>query len=197
MCIAAVIAGIPESCIKTLTEPEAAAVYGLKKKAQQTAIHEKDCVIILDAGGGTVDAVAYQVLKRHPLALDQATTPDGNFCGSSFVNKQFKSQLQQMLGDKYDALSARTKREIDDTFEYEIKRTYDPVKNNGDVPSEVPVDCLEDDDELSIQDGSMAIDQAVIESAFDSVMPQVSRSVAFHDGLKASLTIVPSCRSWA
>ena len=173
MATAAVLAGIPEHCLKTLAEPEAAAVYGLKKKARQRAVGEGDSVIICDAGGGTVDAVAYQVRKREPLSLDQRTVSKGDFCGSSFVNKEFKNQLRSILGDRYDVLDRQAKDRIDEEFEYAIKRTYNPFEDSG-SPYSIPVDGLEDDEELGIRNGRMRIDDAVIFAAFDSVMTQVS-----------------------
>ena len=173
MAEAAVMAGIPEQCIKMLAEPEAAGVLGLKKKARRRDIKDGDCVIICDAGGGTVDAVAYRVRTREPLSLDQVTVSTGDFCGSSFVNKEFNNQLQLILGDKYDALSPQARAHIDEEFEYNIKRTYNPLDDQSSRSYSIPVDGLDDDDDLGIRNGKMKIDEAVIVEAFDSVMTQV------------------------
>ena len=57
---AAIKAGIPGESIKLLAEPEAAAIFGLKRQVKNNTVTKGDCVIICDAGGGTVDVVAYQ-----------------------------------------------------------------------------------------------------------------------------------------
>lgn len=173
MATAAVLAGIPEQCLKTLAEPEAAAVYGLKKKARQGALAKGDCVVICDAGGGTVDVVAYQVRTRAPLSLDQITVSKGDFCGSSFVNKEFKNQLRSILGDKYDDLGERMKGRIEKTFEYEIKRTYNPFASLESSSYHIPIEGMDDDGDLEIYDKHMKLDDALISQSFDSVMTQV------------------------
>lgn len=181
MATAAFLAGIPEQCLKLLAEPEAAAVYGLQKKARQRAIADGDCVIICDAGGGTVDAVTYQVRTRSPLSLDQITVSKGDFCGSSFVNKEFKNQLLSILGDKYHALTEQAKNKIDETFEREIKRAYNPFEESADVPHYIPVDGLKDDVGLGIRNGRMLVEDSVIFAAFDSVMSEVRDPVKLHE----------------
>lgn len=172
MATAAVIAGIPEQCLKTLAEPEAAAVHGLRKKARQRHVGDGDCVIICDAGGGTVDVVAYQVRTREPLSLAQITVSKGDFCGSSFVNKEFRNQLRSILGDKYKTLTDEANKRIDEEFEYKIKRMYSPFEE-GNHSYYIPVDGLENDESLEIRNGRMRIEEAVIFAAFDSVMTQI------------------------
>lgn len=174
MATAAVLAGIPEQSIKTLAEPEAAAVCGLQKRARRRQVGDGDCVIICDAGGGTVDAVAYKVRTRDPLSLEQVTVSKGDFCGSSFVNKEFKNQLRSILGDKYDRLSERARDRIDDEFEFNIKRTYNPLGDETLQPHYVTLEDWDDNDARSIRDRKMEVDEAVISTAFDSVMTQVS-----------------------
>lgn len=173
MLAAATMAGIPEQCLKTLAEPEAAAVYGLKKKARQRHINDGDCVIICDAGGGTVDAVAYRVRKREPLSLEQVTVSKGDFCGSSFVNREFRSQVKSILGERYEGLSEQAREKMEEEFEYDVKRTYNPLEDPGSAVQHISVQGLEDDEGLGIQNGKMKIDEAVLFASFDSVMTQV------------------------
>uniref|UniRef100_A0A093VIN4 Heat shock 70 kDa protein 12B n=1 Tax=Talaromyces marneffei PM1 TaxID=1077442 RepID=A0A093VIN4_TALMA len=51
-----------------VTEPEAASTYALERSREITA---GDCFLLLDAGGGTVDAITYRVASRSPLRLER------------------------------------------------------------------------------------------------------------------------------
>lgn len=172
---AAMMAGIPELAIKLVPEPEAAAIFGLKSQAQKKTIEKGDCVIVCDAGGGTVDLVAYRVLRRHPLQIDQITASDGSFCGSAFIDTEFQNQLKSILGAKYDHLDDAAKAAIEHEFEFKIKRTYNPDK----LPQKrhfIPMP-LEDDPDRHIENGKMRIDEAVLKEAFGSIMTDIMRLI--------------------
>lgn len=87
--------------IMVVSEPEAAALFtaqdlkdqgtdflqvSWRRPVQEFLVlnqcQENHCFILCDAGGGTVDAVAYQVKKVKPLLeLERATEPTGNHIG--------------------------------------------------------------------------------------------------------------------
>ena len=167
---AAQMAGIPRENIKLLSEPEAAAIWGLKKQVKKGRLGNGDCVIICDAGGGTVDVVAYQLHSPNPLSLDQVTVSQGDFCGSQFVNQEFMNQLQSILGDDFHRLTAETRVKIENEFENEIKRTFNPERSKSFY---IHVDSLEDDDDRHIYHGKMRLDDAVVRASFESVMTQI------------------------
>ena len=55
--MAATKAGITKEAdaIRLVSEAEAAAIYGLRVQAQDGTVDNEDCIIVCDAGGGTVD----------------------------------------------------------------------------------------------------------------------------------------------
>ncbi|KAI9933210.1 hypothetical protein ASPWEDRAFT_42965 [Aspergillus wentii DTO 134E9] len=84
-----------------VSEPEAAAARVLTSKQQD--IQVGDTILILDAGGGTVDAVTYKLKDTEPLRMErEAVRPEGVLCGSSFLNERFEQLLRQRLeGETY------------------------------------------------------------------------------------------------
>ncbi|KAF2160169.1 hypothetical protein M409DRAFT_29464 [Zasmidium cellare ATCC 36951] len=178
---AARAAGIPEQSIKLISEPEAAAIFSLKKQAKKGQITKGDCVVVCDAGGGTVDVVAYQVHSQDPLSLDQVTVSKGDFCGSAFIDAEFQNQVKQILGADWNTLDDEIRARIEDEFEYKIKRTYNPS-----LPKKhsISVNGLEDDEDRDILNGKMKIDDAVLSQAFESVMTPIGTLI---DGQIAAL----------
>jgi molecular chaperone DnaK (HSP70) len=67
-----------------IREPEAAALYAVRwlKDENVEFLKVGDCFVLCDAGGGTVDVVAYKVLKLEPLELKQIGHPTCRKCGS-------------------------------------------------------------------------------------------------------------------
>ncbi|KAK4169554.1 hypothetical protein QBC43DRAFT_375362 [Cladorrhinum sp. PSN259] len=107
-------------CVRLATEPEACAQYtlqvarakalqasqanvrtradGMKHPWHQLSIGE--CVIIVDAGGGTVDAVAYLIQALTPeFKIDRITDPETRPWGATLVDSYFLDTfLPQRLG---------------------------------------------------------------------------------------------------
>jgi hypothetical protein len=42
------------------------------------ALKENETIIVLDAGGGTVDAVTYEITNSYPLRLSKEVVPPGS-----------------------------------------------------------------------------------------------------------------------
>ncbi|OCL14979.1 hypothetical protein AOQ84DRAFT_307992 [Glonium stellatum] len=81
-----------------VSEPEAAAAYVLENNYE---IKPGDTFVILDAGGGTIDATTYTVDKTEPLRLiREAVNPGGGLYGSSYLNETFREFLEDKLRDK-------------------------------------------------------------------------------------------------
>lgn len=97
------------------------------------------------------------MLSRNPLSIDQRTTSTGEFCGSVFIDLEFQSQLRSILGDVYDSLDYEAKSHIDETFEFEIKRTFNPET----CPRQYKIPVSESQDK--------AIDAEVVKYAFQEV----------------------------
>ncbi|KAJ4365713.1 hypothetical protein N0V83_008333 [Neocucurbitaria cava] len=86
-----------------ITESEAAALYVARyyrDEKGQEFLKENQYFVLIDAGGGTVDIVSYQVKKLHPvLQLEQVGKPTGEKCGSIFINREFLKWLRKQLGE--------------------------------------------------------------------------------------------------
>lgn len=86
-----------------VSEPEAAATRVLQNNR---AVNEGDLFLILDAGGGTVDAITYQVTGERPLRLSKEVVPsDGCLFGSSFLNAYFRDHLRKRLEGSEDDIT--------------------------------------------------------------------------------------------
>jgi Hsp70 protein len=153
---AAEIAGISADGrkLKFLNEPEAAAISELKKRISTGQIDEEDCVIICDAGGGTVDLVSYQVKQREPLILDQKVIAQGDLCGSVFIEHEFQRQVSGLLQGDMAKLSPQVVAEMAQRFEYVIKPSYD---ESAAAEHYIAVPGLEDNEERQIKNGSLKI----------------------------------------
>ncbi|KAF9887626.1 hypothetical protein FE257_009719 [Aspergillus nanangensis] len=110
-------------------EPEAAAAYAL---TQCREIKAGESFVLLDAGGGTVDAITYKVASNTPVRLErEAVAPSGDLCGSSFLNEAFEKFLRKRLdGEGYLRHKEMQIEDIMERFETEIKRNFDPGKKN-------------------------------------------------------------------
>ncbi|KIW89576.1 uncharacterized protein Z519_09732 [Cladophialophora bantiana CBS 173.52] len=80
-----------------VAESEAAAAYALENRDYLSKMTTGESFLLLDCGGGTVDAVIYTLTQTNPIRLKEVIKPDGVCCGSSFLNENFKILLQQRL----------------------------------------------------------------------------------------------------
>ncbi|UPL03875.1 hypothetical protein LCI18_014809 [Fusarium solani-melongenae] len=81
-----------------VSEPEAAATYMV---SHNCGFRRGDTIVLLDAGGGTVDAVTYQIESQLPLRLSKEVVPHGGgLCGSSYLNEYFREHLFKLLKDQ-------------------------------------------------------------------------------------------------
>lgn len=84
--------------ITMISEPEAAAICELQQMEMQI-VNEGECLMILDAGGGTVDLISYVIRQRHPLVVDEAVPGSGDVCGGATVTDRFRNWLVSKIGD--------------------------------------------------------------------------------------------------
>ncbi|KAG4420745.1 hypothetical protein IFR04_006131 [Cadophora malorum] len=94
-----------------------------------------NAVTSLDCGGGTVDAVTYQIGSNYPLRLgEQIVPPGGDNCGASYLNKRFEQFATRRLRDeKYLLETGYTLEYIVDKasaqFELNDKRNKDVTQS--------------------------------------------------------------------
>ncbi|KAF4957458.1 hypothetical protein FGADI_3094 [Fusarium gaditjirri] len=112
-----------------VSEPEAAAAHMLSTSAE---IKAGDCFVLLDAGGGIVDANTYRVSRELPLRLEtEIVAPGGGLHGSSYLNEDFRAYLEDLLAeetyldDGIDTIHGLVERITFEDFEIMIKPGFD------------------------------------------------------------------------
>ncbi|RAL59449.1 hypothetical protein DID88_006822 [Monilinia fructigena] len=86
-----------KSAIQMISEPEAAAVYTLKA-IQPNHLQAGDNFVVCDAGGGTVDLIAYKIISLKPLQVEESAVGTGGLCGSAFLNYRFEEHCKSRIG---------------------------------------------------------------------------------------------------
>ncbi|GBB95725.1 hypothetical protein RclHR1_00260030 [Rhizophagus clarus] len=80
------------------TEPEAAAIYCMENSLKVNDLNTPGTTfMIVDCGGGTVDLTTRKLLDNKQLG--EVTERAGDFCGSTFIDKEFLKALRKILGD--------------------------------------------------------------------------------------------------
>ncbi|CAG8562804.1 uncharacterized protein OCT59_009876 [Rhizophagus irregularis] len=81
------------------TEPEAAAIYCMENNLKVNNLNTPGTTfMIVDCGGGTVDLTTRKLLDDKQLG--EVTERAGDFCGSTFIDKEFLKALRKILGDR-------------------------------------------------------------------------------------------------
>ena len=68
-----------EHGLELFSEPESAALYTLKTlQNAHSQIKPHDRIVVVDAGGGTVDLITYDIQRIHPnLSVQECTAGTG------------------------------------------------------------------------------------------------------------------------
>ncbi|KAL1602352.1 hypothetical protein SLS60_005768 [Paraconiothyrium brasiliense] len=95
-----------------ISEPEAAAECILAEA--RSDLYRDETVVIVDAGGGTIDAVTYKCANDDPLRLsEEVVAPDSELFGASFINKAFEDKLEKKLErEQYLVQNGKTLKSI-------------------------------------------------------------------------------------
>ncbi|OAP55864.1 hypothetical protein AYL99_10016 [Fonsecaea erecta] len=80
-----------------VAESEAAAVLVLDEAKKFQKFETGHTFLIVDCGGGTVDATTYTISQQNPLRLREMMEGEGALCGSNFLNEEFKRLLLTRL----------------------------------------------------------------------------------------------------
>ncbi len=161
--------------VRLISEPEAAAVYTLKA-LQPSHLHVDDNFIVCDAGGGTVDLIAYRITQLAPLRVEESQVGTGGLCGSSFLNFRFEEHLRARLGaERYARLQASQPRSVQIVLKYfdeEVKRKF---SDDPDQEFSVPFPGLlpADDAAAGLVGGFLVLTAAQVRDIFEPVVRQV------------------------
>ena len=168
--------GTKES-IQMISEPEAAAVYALKT-IQPNHLAVGDNFVVCDAGGGTVDLIAYKITSLKPLRVEESAVGTGGLCGSAFLNYRFESHVKERLGEARFAEIMNKKQK---TWQMGLKYFEEFVKRNFNEEEHsevnVPFPGLPDDEEAGIDCGFMVMSAEQIKEIFEPVVKEVCELV--------------------
>ncbi|KAF0513803.1 actin-like ATPase domain-containing protein [Gigaspora margarita] len=93
---AGLIKTVSSSNLKLITEPEAAAIYCMRSLKEFSRTEVGTSFLIVDIGGGTVDLTIRKLLPGNKLG--EITEQTGDYCGGSFVDKEFINFLTRKVG---------------------------------------------------------------------------------------------------
>ncbi|KAJ4994451.1 hsp70 protein [Stagonosporopsis vannaccii] len=159
--------------LKIISEPEAAAVYTLKA-IQPNHLKVGDNFVVCDAGGGTVDLIAYKITQLSPLRVEESAVGTGNLCGSAFLNYRFEDHVKQRIGaERYNWMrekKAKTWNMGLKYFEEFVKRNFNEEE---DAEVNVPFPGLPDDEEAGLDSGFLVMSSEQVKSIFDPIVQEV------------------------
>ncbi|KAI8624105.1 hypothetical protein F5Y19DRAFT_481002 [Xylariaceae sp. FL1651] len=160
-----------------VSEPEAAAAYAL---ARDHSIQPGDTFVLLDAGGGTVDANTYTISLTTPLRLrTEVVEPGGGLFGSSYLNERFRKLLKELLRDeKYLETGVETIDGIIESiiigkFEYSTKRSFDCFLHKTGA-KRFPISGLRDNPAKFLRDGCLHVPVSKITPMFNELLQGIA-----------------------
>ncbi|KAK6533826.1 hypothetical protein TWF694_002755 [Orbilia ellipsospora] len=85
----------------SLREPEAAILYTINH-GMKPLMPTGQCIVLCDAGGGTVDIASYKVVELEPkVKIEQVDIVSGAPCGSIIIDRNFKNFLYRECIDDH------------------------------------------------------------------------------------------------
>lgn len=117
------IIGTSKWPVHLVSEPEAAALYALNGMDPHR-LKIGNTIIVVDAGGGTVDLISYTIVTLDPtLEIEEAAPGSGGLCGSTYLNQRFAKFLKAKLG-KLDGFDDEVMSEAMEIFEKKVNPTH-------------------------------------------------------------------------
>ncbi|KAH6662561.1 hypothetical protein B0J14DRAFT_707549 [Halenospora varia] len=164
--------------VSMITEPEAASLFTLLS-VKNKGLRNGDAIVICDAGGGTVDLVAYEIQSLNPFELKALTAPSGGICGSLMLNNLFEEEIRKTVGDdaflklkKTDGYRSGVK-----DFDRAIKLAF-RGKNDPDKFISFPMANLKDNKALGLVSNSMTLSGTTMFRIFDPIIREIDKLVS-------------------
>lgn len=173
---AAVLAGlVPDTPagharVQLLTEGEAGIHYCIERGITTRALKNGELVMVVDAGGGTVDLTTYKVVTASPIVMEEVAPPDCILEGSTIVTARAKAYLQEKLS------SSRYGNEEDimcmvEAFDSTAKQTF---KNAAERSYMRFGSTSDKDPEFGIRSGQLVLEGHEVASFF---APSITRII--------------------
>ncbi|KAI0174489.1 hypothetical protein BJ166DRAFT_493009 [Pestalotiopsis sp. NC0098] len=161
--------------VTLLSEPEAAATFALDDLVN-SGLQVGQTVLVVDAGGGTVDLVSYTVTSLTPtFEVSEAAPGSGGMCGSSYIDERFSQWLRAKIGQE--------KGFNEETFEAAMvgfSRSTKRQLSMADLANgmfTVPCPGLENNAAIGIRRGRLNIKGTDMHLIFEPVISQVLKLV--------------------
>ncbi|KAL3145611.1 hypothetical protein ABBQ32_003157 [Trebouxia sp. C0010 RCD-2024] len=188
---AAVLAGIvshPRSRnLALLYEPEAAAMAIIKHQVQPLPFAEGKTFVVVDAGGGTVDITAHEVLRQDgQLALSELTHSVGVMAGSTNIDEKFQQHVRDLFGpedfDNWMLQHPQMFSKIKHKAWEAAKKNFDGTKGIAlDIPgrmvTSLPYGVLERLEAQGCVDDEIVVSVELMKAWFDTVIDDIIRAV--------------------
>ncbi|KAM3074312.1 hypothetical protein ACMFMF_006328 [Clarireedia jacksonii] len=177
--------------IQMISEPEAAAVYTLKA-IQPNHLSAGDNFVVCDAGGGTVDLIAYKIISLKPLRVEESAVGTGGLCGSAFLNYRFEEHVKSRIGvQRFEEMKLKKGKCWQMGLRYWeefVKRNFNEEEH---AEVNVPFPGLPDDPDAGLDCGFLVMTATQIKEIFEPVVKEVCDLVQGQvDGIRSKGGIV-------
>lgn len=127
-----------------------------------------------DAGGGTVDLIAYKVTSHTPLRVEESAVGTGGLCGSAFLNYRFEDHVRERIGrERFNHMRDKKPK----TWMMGLKYFEEFVKRNFNEDEHqevnVPFPGLPDDEEAGLDSGFLVMTAEQVKDIFEPVIAEV------------------------
>ena len=172
---AAIRAGLGnEHNLQLLSEPESAAIYTLRSIESsntyaQIKVHDR--IVVCDAGGGTVDLISYDIQSIQPnLSVVECAAGTGDFCGSTFIDREFEKLFTARMGHHYNNVSLVNRQQTVKNFESTKTAFRDDPSQKTFYVNVPTVGTLED---AGVYGGNFEITREEMRGLFDPIVDQI------------------------
>ncbi|EXX69312.1 uncharacterized protein OCT59_010004 [Rhizophagus irregularis] len=166
------------------TEPEAAAIYCMKKCLKEYSLASIGTTfMIVDCGGGTVDLTTRKIEGENQLG--EITERAGDYCGSSFIDEAFLKYLSSIVGDStIDILKDKKSKSLQYMVQHFCRKAKFPFTGEDpdfcyelDILDIIKVlrKCVKDEikEKLDKINWLIEIDYEKIKSMFDPIVERI------------------------
>ncbi|KAJ8095970.1 hypothetical protein PM082_015191 [Marasmius tenuissimus] len=144
------------------------------------SVSERESVLIVDAGGGTIDLSTYTIHQKlnsgslagtTPMRLEEVAEPQCLFAGSVFVTSNARAYIDEMLfGTRFSDSIDRIVEEFDKTAKLRFK--------SANQSTYIRFGSLRDNDaSLQIRNGQMVLPGVVVEQCFEPSLIAVTERI--------------------
>ncbi|KAJ5964982.1 uncharacterized protein N7479_004858 [Penicillium vulpinum] len=173
-------AGISSASLRLLSEPEAAAVCAIRT-IQPNTVAEGDCLIVCDAGGGTVDIITYRVTQTEPLRVEEATKGTGAVCGSVMLDEGFDALIKDTIEkESHQPIPQSTVRAARKYWQDYIKPSYTGPLDDDDMCDPgywIPVPGVSGISNVELSEGHLYLESDQVKGIFDPIIKQIENLV--------------------